>query len=518
MTKKWIWVLAFFMGFAMICLIFVQTYWIKNAVIVKERQFDQLINKILSEVVNKVQKQETVHYIIDEMNPFYFDTTFSLFDDEFEIAHDFYIYQESSGQDISANISVYSSDTFILVDDQNIKTSKKSIDKSNTGTPKYELPPDFKSRIVNRRTFINNILSKMFSFNPNIEERLDPGKFEAIIREALADKGIDLDFEYAVTKWNSMLAFKSDNYIPDTGAEYYKVQLFPDDFFSKSDYLTIYFPSKKNFIFKSLGYMAFSSILLTLIIVVSFTVTIFIIIRQKRLSEIRSDFVNNMTHELKTPISTISLASQMLGDKSIPPESKNIDNLSSVIIDESRRLGYQVEKVLQTAIFDKGKLKLKLKGTDINEIIHNVINNFSIQIKQKNGLIIPSLHAENSVLNIDVVHITNVLTNLVDNAIKYCTRDPEIYMETQNYRDYLMIAVRDNGIGINKHDQKRIFDKFYRVSTGNIHSVKGFGLGLSYVKKIVEEHKGFIKLESEPYEGTTFKIYLPLNNNLAKQK
>jgi two-component system phosphate regulon sensor histidine kinase PhoR len=518
MTKKWIWILASFMGLAMICLIFVQAYWIKNAVIVKERQFDQLINRILSEVANKVQKQEAVHYIIDEINPFYFDTTFSLFNDEFEIEHDFYIYQESSGQDISANISVFSSDTFIIVDDKNIKNSRKSVEKSVAGIPGYKLPPDFTKRVANRSTFINNVLSKMFRYNPDIEERLEQGKFEAIIREALADKGIHLDFEYAVTKWNSMLAFKSDSYIPGTDAEYYEVQLFPDDFFSKSDYLTIYFPSKKNFIFKSLGYMAFSSILLTLIIVASFTITIFIIIRQKRLSEIRSDFVNNMTHELKTPISTISLASQMLGDKSIPPESKNIDNLASVITDESRRLGYQVEKVLQTAIFDKGKLKLKLKEADINEIIHNVINNFSIQIKQKNGLIIPSLHAEHSVLNIDVVHITNVLTNLIDNAIKYCTRDPEIYLETQNYRDYLMIAVRDNGIGINKHDQKRIFDKFYRISTGNIHSVKGFGLGLSYVKKIVEEHKGYIKLESEPYEGSTFKIYLPLNNNMVKQK
>jgi two-component system phosphate regulon sensor histidine kinase PhoR len=518
MTKKWIWILVFFMGLAMICLIFVQTYWIKNAVTVKERQFDQLVNKILSEVAINVQKQEAVNYIIDEMDPFRFDTTFSLFDDEFELEHDFYIYQESSGQDISASISVYSNDTLILTDGQNKKNAKKSIDRADAGGAKYKLPPDFKRKILNRGAFINNILSKMFSFNPGIEEWIDPVKFEAMIRKALEEKGIDLDFEYAVTKWNSILAFKSDEYIPGARAEYYKVKLFPDDFFSKSDYLTIYFPSKKNFIFKSLGYMAFSSILLTLIIVVSFAVTVFIIIRQKRLSEMRSDFVNNMTHELKTPISTISLASQMLGDKSIPPESKNIDNLSSVIIDESRRLGYQVEKVLQTAIFDQGKLKLKLKEADISEIILNVINNFSIQIRQKNGLIIPSLHAENSLLNIDVVHITNVLTNLIDNAIKYCTRDPEIYLETQNYGEYLMIAVRDNGIGISKHDQKRIFDKFYRISTGNIHSVKGFGLGLSYVKKIVEEHKGFIKLESEPYEGTTFTIYLPVNNNMTKRR
>lgn len=506
--------MASFMGLAMICLIFVQAYWIKNAVTVKERQFDQLINKILSEVANKVQRQEAVHHIIDEINPFYFDTTVSIFDNGFEIEHDFYFYQQSSDQDINANISVYSSDTFIIVDDKNINAAGVGSDKSNNRIPQYKLTQDLKKRVVDRQTFINNILSKMFSFSPDIEERINPGKFDDIIKEALMCKGIDLEYEYAVTKWNSILAFKSDNYMPDAGAEYYKVELFPDDFFSKSDYLTIYFPSKKNFIFKSLGYMAFSSILLTLIIVVSFTVTIFIIIRQKRYSEIRSDFVNNMTHELKTPISTISLASQMLGDKSIPLESKNIDNLSSVITDESRRLGYQVEKVLQTAIFDKGKLKLKLKEADINEIILNVINNFSIQIKQKNGLIIPSLHADNPVINIDVVHVTNVLTNLIDNAIKYCTRDPEIYIETQNFREYLMIGVRDNGIGIGKNDQKRIFDKFYRISTGNIHSVKGFGLGLCYVKTIIEEHKGYIKLESEQYEGTTFKIFLPLKNNV----
>jgi two-component system phosphate regulon sensor histidine kinase PhoR len=355
MNKKWIWILSVFMGVAMICLIFVQTYWIRNAVIVKERQFDQLINKVLSEITNKVQKQEAMHYIIDEMDPFYFDTTASLFDREFEIKHDFYIYQESSGQDLSANISVYSSDTFIIADEKSINNFQKSTEKSNAGARGYELPPDFSKRLANRRTIINNVLSKMFRYNSDIEERLEQGKFEGIIREALADRGINMDFEYAVTRWNSILAFKSDNYMPDADAEYYKVQLFPDDFFSKSDYLTIYFPSKKNFIFKSLGYMAFSSIILTLIIVASFTITIFIIIRQKRLSEIRSDFVNNMTHELKTPISTISLASQMLGDKSIPVESKNIDNLSSVITDESRRLGYQVEKVLQTAIFDKGK-------------------------------------------------------------------------------------------------------------------------------------------------------------------
>jgi two-component system phosphate regulon sensor histidine kinase PhoR len=470
MSRKWIWILALFMGLAMISLIFVQAWWIKNAVDVKDEQFDQIITRALSDLSVEFQKQQAARNIIDEIDPFYLDTSSDIYDSDFQIESEFYFYSKSGGD---------------------------------------QLASELRRRILDRKALVNNVLSRMLSFNPDIEELTNRDNFEALISKALLKKGINMDFEYAVTKWNNMLAFKSDNYQSDTDADYYRVQLSPDDLFARTDYLTIYFPSKRNFIFKSLGYMAISSIILTLVIVVCFAITIYIIIRQKRLSEIRTDFVNNMTHELKTPISTIYLASQMLGDKTIPSESKNIDNLSSVIIDESRRLGYQVEKVLQTAIFNKGKLNLKLREADIHELIQGVINNFSIQVKQRNGIIIPSLHAENKILNIDAVHITNVLSNLIDNAIKYCTRDPEIYVETQDRNEYLLISVRDNGIGIGKNDQKRIFDKFYRVSTGNVHPVKGFGLGLSYVKKIVEEHKGYINLESELYEGTTFRIYLP---------
>jgi two-component system phosphate regulon sensor histidine kinase PhoR len=510
MSKKWIWILSSFMAVAMTGLIFFQIYWVKNAVNVKERQFNQLINKALFEIAYEIQKREAVNFIIDEINPFYFDTTSGLYDTDFKFEQDFYFYRSSSGENYNANISVYSTDTFIIIDKDKKNTySETANNNQNISGKKYQLTPNLKKRILDKQVFVNNVLSKMFRFNPDIENRLNPKKLEKIIRKVLNKNGVDLDFEYAVTKWNTIPAYTSRNYCSDADSKHYKVQLFSDDFFSKSNFLTIYFPLRKNFIYKSLGFMALSSIILTLMIVISFTFTIYIIIRQKRLSEIRSDFVNNMTHELKTPISTISLASQMLGDKSIPNESKNIDNLSAVITDESRRLGFQVEKVLQTAIFNKGKLKLKLKEANIHEIITSVINNFSIQIKKMNGLIIPSLHAENPVLFIDVVHITNVLSNLIDNAIKYCTQDPEIYIETQNSKGYLIIIVRDNGIGISQKEQKHIFEKFYRISTGNIHSVKGFGLGLSYVKKVIEEHKGYIKLESEPYQGTVFKLFLP---------
>jgi signal transduction histidine kinase len=219
-----------------------------------------------------------------------------------------------------------------------------------------------------------------------------------------------------------------------------------------------------------------------------------------------------MTHELKTPISTISLASQLLKDKGVPLELKNIDYISGIIEDESKRLSYQVEKVLKTALFEQGHIKLKLRELDVHKVIENVVHNFEIQVTNRNGSIVKSLEANRSIANIDEVHFTNIIFNLLDNAVKYSKDEPEIKIATQDNNSGIYIFVSDNGIGIKKQDQKKIFDQFYRVSTGNVHDVKGFGLGLNYVKKMVEEHGGEITLESELKKGTTFKIFIPTNN------
>jgi signal transduction histidine kinase len=257
--------------------------------------------------------------------------------------------------------------------------------------------------------------------------------------------------------------------------------------------------------------MGISSMILTIVVILGFSLTIFIIFRQKKLSEIKNDFVSNMTHELKTPISTISLASQMLNDNSIPEDSKNLNNISRIIGDESKRLGYQVEKVLQMAVFDRGRIRLKRKKTDVNELVSNVITNFDLQVQKREGTITGELNAGETQLNIDPVHLANVVSNLVDNAIKYSKEAPEIRIRTLNRNGNFIIKVADSGIGIKKEDQRRIFEKFFRVPTGNVHNVKGFGLGLSYVKKIVEEHRGSVSLKSEVNKGTEFEISLPLN-------
>jgi two-component system phosphate regulon sensor histidine kinase PhoR len=220
-----------------------------------------------------------------------------------------------------------------------------------------------------------------------------------------------------------------------------------------------------------------------------------------------------MTHELKTPISTISLASQMLQDGSISNTPSMIDHVSKIISDESKRLSFQVEKVLQMAVFNEGRLKFKFKEFDINKMTKTVVANFELRVKSKNGKLTANFAEGSLMVKGDEVHITNVIFNLLDNAVKYSNEIPEIEVTTEKNNEYVVISVRDNGIGIPKEHQSQIFERFFRVPTGNVHNVKGFGLGLSYVKKIIDSHDGKIKVESAVNKGTKFSILLPQINN-----
>ena len=288
--------------------------------------------------------------------------------------------------------------------------------------------------------------------------------------------------------------------------------LFPNDPPSKLNYIKVYFPTKKDYIWESVSFIVPSMVLL-LIVLLTFTITIFTILRQKKLSEMKNDFVNNMTHELKTPVSTISIAAQMMRDSDISKSPEVFRHISTVINDETKRLGFLVEKVLQMSLFEDQKASLKLKEIDVNDLIANVANTFAIKVEKSGGIIDIDLRAEDSTIMGDEMHITNMLFNLMDNAVKYRREHVTLRLmtRTRNEGDKIIISMEDNGIGIKKDNLRKIFDRFYRIPTGNVHNVKGFGLGLAYVRKVAEDHKGSIRAENGIGNiGTTFIITLPI--------
>ncbi|NOU19057.1 MAG: HAMP domain-containing histidine kinase [Bacteroidales bacterium] len=526
MSRKLIWILTIIISFATFGLILVQSKWVRIAIDVKEEQFVQSANLAMTSIIEEVVQQETILQIVGEIKPY---STISSTGKSRLTYSTSILNQTRSGYrslqkdrevftlnqldslKIPTIIGISTSDSIRINKANKINESyynpSKSSAKKNFSDLNLNLGID--NRLLNKTIFVEKTIDNMIRIEQPIEKRITKEVLDTIIRGELLRKGITAKFEYRVCNEQDSTVYKSKYYSRQIKGVILRNQLFPNDFFARRYFLNIYFPNQKSYILSSIVLMTITTFLLTLIIVFSFSVTILIIFRQKRLSEIKSDFVSNMTHELKTPISTISLAAQMLNDKSIPVERKNLNYLGGVIADESKRLGLQVEKVLQMAIFEKTKLKLKLKDIDIHQIIDKVASNFKIQIDNAGGNLHCQLSASDYNIYADEIHITNVIINLLDNALKYRNGHPSIILSTQSATNGIIIAVKDNGIGISRDNLKRIFDQFYRVPTGNIHNVKGFGLGLSYVKKITEAHGGKIWVESTIGEGSVFSIYLP---------
>lgn len=348
----------------------------------------------------------------------------------------------------------------------------------------------------------------------DIRTRVDPVVLDSLIRHELIGLGVEGAPHWAV--------FSAEGEpvpglaMPDSAAgalrsAHHRIRLFRHDLAGRAYFLHVQAEHARSALLRGALPMLIASALFVAIIAVAFVYTIRTVLRQKRLNDIRNDLVNNLTHELKTPISTIGLACEALTDPSIPRTEEQVRAYTAMIRDENKRLGALVENVLQSAVQDGGRMVMKPVDLDLHAVINDVVRSSAIQVTRRDGRIETDLAAEIHRVKADRIHLTNLLYNLIDNAVKYCEQEPRIRIATRSDDEGVTISVSDNGIGIPAGEQRKIFDRLYRVPTGNIHNAKGFGLGLSYVKNVVERHGGRIRVESTVGQGSTFHIYLPFH-------
>ncbi len=353
-----------------------------------------------------------------------------------------------------------------------------------------------------------------------IAERIDPRLLDSLLTDELGARGIDVPNEHGVFSSRGEPALV--HLLPGTDEETlraspHRVRLFRNDLRAQVNYLHVLIPDQQRLVWGSMRMLLIVSALFTLIIILAFVYTLRTIFRQKRLNDIRTDLVNNLTHELKTPISTIALACEALTDPGMPKSPEQMNTFVGMIRDENKRLGLLVESVLQSAVLDSGRMRIKPVDLDLHALLKEVERHSGIQAQRRDGRIELDLKAELAHVKGDRIHLTNVFYNLVDNAIKYTRDEPRVRIATRSDANGITVSITDNGVGIAKAEQRKIFDRLYRVPTGNVHNVKGFGLGLSYVKAVVERHGGTIRVESEPGQGSTFHVHLPFEHDHPHQ-
>lgn len=508
MKKQTIWILAILMAIAFIGLLCIQIFYMKNIVEIRYEQFAQGVRQSLVAVSQHLEQDEARHYLEDDVRYIEKDGIMSQYlGDNSQLRGIKYSFTTSTG--LEADLTIKGNISEI----NNLKTS------GGLGAHYRNLQDTYRNRYLYQRDMLDDVILNIMTKSSKrpITERADSARVSQYLRHELDTLGLKVPFEFAVSNHAGTLMFKSSGYQTNTNDRdnMFVQALFPNDVNGSNNYLKVYFPTKRDYIFSSISFMV-PAFAFTFILLIIFVYTIIVAFRQKKLTEMKNDFINNMTHEFKTPISSISLAAQMLNDHSVRKSPTMLQQISTVITDETKRLRFQVEKVLQMSMFDRQKATLRLEDVDANAAIFNIVNTFKLKVEKYGGTIAANLDAMDAIVNVDEMHFTNVIFNLLDNAVKYRSEERPMSLVVASRdldEDRLEITIADNGIGIRRDDLKKIFEKFYRVSTGNRHDVKGFGLGLAYVKKMIDELGGSITVESEFNVGTKFIIILPLSKN-----
>ncbi len=508
---------------ALIGLVVIQFNWISQSYKVREERFDQGVYLALNHVAHSIERDEAIKYFeTSGLNDFgkninkMYDTVqsikaytpgFQLVDSVGQHAMKFG-FSDSSGVFVSRFMG-----TVTYVKEKAEKLHELGDSKMASTISEDRERHIIEMQFAKYNRMFQDLAMQFMLDDKCLANRTSKENVQRLMEQEFKKEGINTPFQFAMfDNWAPGMLFGTLNITKEEAqsTNFYSIPLFSNDLYENSGYLVVTFPNKQNYIIQSMWIMLTATFAFILIILISFGGSFYIIYRQKKLDELKTDFINNMTHEFKTPVATISLASQMLKKDRVLENKEKILNYSNIIDEENKRLSGHIENVLQVARLDRGEFKLNKEKVDVHQLLNDITDSLELRIQTENGELTKDLKAEKHEVMADLFHLTNALHNIFDNAIKYRKEDLlKISVSTRNDAKGIYIYIEDNGIGISKENQKKIFEKFYRVPTGNIHNVKGFGLGLSYVKVITDAHEGSIKVQSEAGKGSRFELFFP---------
>ena len=505
------------MIFAFIGLLYLQVNYIHEIVTNQDEQFEEAVKRSLYQVSYSLELDEASQLLKDQILRFGkkpLKKNNSVIDNILANRQKQLTIKNSEKWTTEPDFSV---EEDIAIQPNNIRGAGKS----SLNSQSQSIQKSLYERYFNSENLLSEVIRQMMKADERpIEERIEFKQLKTYIETELASNNIAIPFQYEIIDNNRKVIYKSADFDTFNSRKVFSQILFPNDPASKLYTLQVVFQQKNQIVLSSIKFII-PSIIFSVLLLVVFTVTLYIILKQNHLSEMKKDFVSNMTHELKTPVAGISIAGQMLSDENFITtleqtgslsKSASFNRITRTIADETKRLQFLIDKVLQMSLMEDERQILKIKKLDANDLLLKVAQIFDIQVEKYGGVLKVELEAAESMVYVDEMHFTNVIFNLMENAVKYRKSDIPLQLvaRTENVDNNICISIQDNGIGIKKENLKRIFDRFYRVHTGNVHDVKGFGVGLAYVKKIVEKLDGTIKAESELNVGTKFIISLPL--------
>lgn len=487
------------MTFSVIGVVFIQAYWLRNAYELKEEKFDREVGQALVAVSHRLEQMESLRFLQEGLNwPAIFSSQLS----------------PGRGSDSSASALKLTmrlgGDTVLEFNSGNAQGGVTTY-REGDSLPREVMIRTAPDQMLEKGLQLDRLLRKLVNHEKRrgeLSRFLEAKTVDSLLAYELKSRGIAVPYRFAIQRGEEIL-LHSETWLPGQISQ--QAALFPNDLLARHS-LLIYFPRKGDYLFRSMGTMAGLSLLFSAAILFAFFRTLNYSFRQKRISEIRTDFINNMTHEFKTPLATINLAIDAMASPTVRDDAQKQAHYRHLIKQENQRMNLQVESVLRMALMDRQELQLNLKQVRATDLIEEAIEHLRLSLERRNGTLRRFFNDGGQKLMLDAQHFTNAIINILDNAIKYSKGDPQIQVSTEQTGNYFIICIADQGVGMSKEERKHIFDRFYRISTGNLHNVKGHGLGLSYVKAIVEAHKGRVEVESERGKGSRFYLYLPQNH------